>query len=299
MKIRLFLVGFVFAAAAALGLYAFVLYAHYDDVRRHDREQVYLTNWVNCTFEPITNNLPAIRALAARIPLTTKTKLETGIEESLRRSASDFIAAYSVGSYEAYATFRLGAKYPMSNSNFLTLVGNLTVPHKYLRYPVAPEWTCRGSHAIHPTSKYDPPIDMDEISRNNVFQHLFLWASQGTRYQGYFSDLCVDQSWLRVSNERRPPKSLCAFVFKNKPNLGVECSSTAYHFRPEVTPDSLRERDGRYLYAICKLHVQLARPDPVTPLYCSFYYDPKSNHWFPWELARANSQKVTKINLMF
>ena len=67
----------------------------------------------------------------------------------------------------------------------------------------------------------------------------------------------------------------------------------------ERTPRDILEETGEISYLTANLHLRLAYPDPVKPIYCRWYWEPSEEKWLPMDLVTSSSQKRSKTSLAF
>jgi|GEM_PF-3773745 len=258
-----------------------------------------LTNWSEAEFAPVPEELSQIHELVSRIPLLSEAPLDSAVATGIRRSVAAMIAAYSLGSYEAFEEFRFAPTHSFPDTNYLDIKRRLTGLPGMVIYPKPPEWVVAGTREVIATTNSNPPIDPSLITKENALRYMFLWGSQGTQYKGYFSDVSISNSYVRITRVTSLPQPLHLAVISNEPNLGVAGCSGTPTIQYEDSPGSLLQKHNSFLLAYCKLHVRLAKPDPVTPVFSTFYYNPETKQWIPWELACASLMKNTAIRLFF
>lgn len=219
--------------------------------------------------------------------------------------------AFSSGRYEDFKAFRTPAKYSISQSNlaFRAKLIQKASQNKALRKsPPAnivtnrnnpPDWAVLGIPKDPP-----PQLPRSENPSEDVVESIYRAASQGMGYNGYFDGLCIKKSHLALihSNQRIP--SLSDYVMKNEDYITAVSSFAGPNgesllVRFERTPRDILEETGEISYLTAKLHLRLAYPDPVKPIYCRWYWEPSKAKWLPMDLVTSSSQKRSKISLAF
>lgn len=91
------------------------------------------------------------------------------------------------------------------------------------------------------------------------------------------------------------------YILKNEDNLGMPTHGNPLSkiIQFERTPRDILEETGEISYLTANLHLRLAYPDPVKPIYCRWYWEPSEEKWLPMDLVTSSSQKRSKTSLAF
>jgi len=296
-----------FIAIGSMALVAFFLLRTAQEEtseKRRAREEGYLREWVACEFVDIDEAFES--EVLPQIPKTVSPGIGAEQEAAAMEAAAGFVRAFSSGRFADFKAFRMPAKYSLSQSNiiFYRSVMSKISPKESaekpaLKAPALPDWAVLGEPRDHPPP-LQLPLNKRELESGNIMATIHKLASQGTGYKRYFDGICMKQSRLTLLSTNRLIGPLWKQILDNAANIGiVDAGGGARLVRFERTPQEVLAESGEIAYLTVKLHVRLAHPDPVKPIYCRWFWEPLEAKWLPMDLTAASMQKRSKINLTF
>jgi hypothetical protein len=221
-----------------------------------------VSEWAAANFDPIGDN-PGFFQKLETIELKNADGLTTIQNQQLKETIRNYVMAYHLGTFEAYARFRI----PVAD---FTLAPSLLA---YETEQLKNENQTPPSESVKMLALYWQREVKDE------WKHFWTGIS--------FASASVD---IQVATNAIP--SLKNYVFGRK-NLGVASSGPIAQFK--VTPDSILHKDSRVYYATASLLIK--NEDVTCPVYCRFYWAGEYSKWLPFEqdTAYAGPRKKTLL----
>lgn len=205
----------------------------------------------------------------------SETQLNRDQKAELIREELIFFRAYSMGTYDAYRSFRMppGVSFVWTNSQLGSVNDVLT---NYLRLPVA-----LGDQSFPPEKKMEA----------------YLTAISGNRtvFSNFFSAVCFDQSSMVITQYSKSiPEAGTRFVPTNFPAVSAKfaeyvgmpdfISQKKYTSFIRFQGDSIEEiqkKFGSVIVADGYYFIKCGDSQSVLPVVLRVYWDPNLNRWLP------------------
>lgn len=215
-----------------------------------------VAEWRSRPFVPIVPGEDLSR-LVAGMSIYPRIVLEPPVERRLREAIHDLIAAYKIGTLEAYRKFRTPVPATIDQKSLALMKDYITFVE----------------HSSQKTLPDNP---------ETIFSRYFEVLNGGQGIKEMWKGISTEETEIVVEEVRKMPTPL-AFAAMAKTNAGASCVNPTFRFvrgLPEILSQSGSARIATVSFLIAN-----AEPDPPYRVLCRFYWEAQSDHWLPTEFC--------------
>lgn len=221
-----------------------------------------VSKWAAGDFDPIEDS-PAFFQKLETIEAKNSGLLTSTQSQRLYETLRNYLMAYHLGTFEAYARFRVPVvDFELAPSVLQFLTGEL--------------------------KKENQPIPSGGVDLLSLYWQRYVQD----KWKNFWTGVSLPRSFVEIQTVTKAIPSLKDYIFERE-NLGVASSGPIVQFR--LTPDAILKEKSNVCYATVSLLIR--NTDVTCPVYCRFYWAEKYNKWLPLEqyTAYAGPRKQTLL----